>query len=777
MKHITTCLLFLFLAVTAAAAKADDLATIQFFLGNKRDDAATLHGVYVACLHLTRTGTEEAVPALKELLGDERFSTVARTALVNIPGDAGVKALRESLKTLDGKNLVAVIQTLDLERDNFALSALMRLLETHAGNEEIADAVFTALSKKPTMEAVAHIITKQPHIPGNPSVQRVDAILNYANHLRQFGKERDTREAILFFRGLSQEGSGPGQDAAMFHLIELDEEQGLSRLAALLQEETNISFNVPLRAVLELPSPDTGKTVLDNMHNLPVEKQAALIRNLGARKDSATIVPRLIEMLTQSENRELRLAAASALGEIGDVRAVDAILLAIGAEDAELAEAATESLKLFAGKEFDKTMVTLLDSDDKKLVLAALDVVGARKMVAASDKVKYFLADNYSNPDDEIRAAAYRAFANAAPATPLDIHFVYASLKSRVSEGKNQTSAQEALLALCRKTAEKDFPVVMFAALLNTSSPLRTFYLDCLFELGGEKAAEAIAKAARINDDLADKATQLLGQWTTPDVAPFLIDIAENHLNERYRSRALRGYLRVIRQMGLSVEQKVQMAEKALAVAQSDVDKQQAKEVLTRFQAMRKGTSIFDGKTFNGWEFRDNEKWFRIEEGAIVCGSLKESIPHNEFLVSKNEYGDFTLWIECKVVGHGANGGVQFRSVRTPANGNQPNEMIGYQADMTETANYWGAIYDESRRNRFIAEPPKELIQKIFRPNDWNEYIIVCKGNNVKLYLNGTLTVDYTETDATIPARGFIGLQIHSGPPSECSYRNIRIEE
>jgi hypothetical protein len=69
---------------------------------------------------------------------------------------------------------------------------------------------------------------------------------------------------------------------------------------------------------------------------------------------------------------------------------------------------------------------------------------------------------------------------------------------------------------------------------------------------------------------------------------------------------------------------------------------------------------------------------------------------------------------------------VQFRSVRAPADGNMPNEMIGYQADMTDTANYWGAIYDESRRNRFIAEPPKELIEKLFRPNDWNEYEIVC---------------------------------------------------
>jgi len=97
---------------------------------------------------------------------------------------------------------------------------------------------------------------------------------------------------------------------------------------------------------------------------------------------------------------------------------------------------------------------------------------------------------------------------------------------------------------------------------------------------------------------------------------------------------------------------------------------------------------------------------------------------------------------------------------------------------MTDTAQYWGAIYDESRRNRFIAEPPPGLIERIFRPGDWNEYKIVAKGNNVRLYLNGELTVDYTEMDESIPARGFIGLQIHGGSPfTETWYRNIRIEE
>ena len=39
---------------------------------------------------------------------------------------------------------------------------------------------------------------------------------------------------------------------------------------------------------------------------------------------------------------------------------------------------------------------------------------------------------------------------------------------------------------------------------------------------------------------------------------------------------------------------------------------------------------LFDGKTFAGWE--GNLELFRIEDGAVVGGNLRDEIPRNEFL-------------------------------------------------------------------------------------------------------------------------------------------------
>ena len=190
------------------------------------------------------------------------------------------------------------------------------------------------------------------------------------------------------------------------------------------------------------------------------------------------------------------------------------------------------------------------------------------------------------------------------------------------------------------------------------------------------------------------------------------------------------------------------------------------------------GQPLFDGKTFEGWEFRnnDNAKVFRIEDGAIVGGSMKEKILRTEYIVTAKEYGDFTLRLQAKCIGKTSNGGVQVRSFRQPKDSDKSHEMIGYQADMTSTAQYWGSLYEGGRRKSwFVAEADPELVKSIFRSDDWNDLEIVCKGDNIKIVMNGKLTVDYTEKDADIPLKGYIGLQIHGGGPHEAWYRNIRI--
>lgn len=205
-------------------------------------------------------------------------------------------------------------------------------------------------------------------------------------------------------------------------------------------------------------------------------------------------------------------------------------------------------------------------------------------------------------------------------------------------------------------------------------------------------------------------------------------------------------------------------------------------------------TPLFNGTDFSGWE--GNLEFFRIEDGAIVAGRLTEAIPRNEFLCTTETFGDFELRLQVKGSQESVNGGIQVRSRRVPNH----HEVAGYQIDVgvipsailrrmfdeegaekagigvEGPANLWGSLYDESRRNRFLAVGRQAELAKVVKPTDWNDFIIRCIGKRIQVWVNGHQTVDYTEADDEIPLVGHIGLQIHGGPAAEIAYRNIFIK-
>jgi len=180
---------------------------------------------------------------------------------------------------------------------------------------------------------------------------------------------------------------------------------------------------------------------------------------------------------------------------------------------------------------------------------------------------------------------------------------------------------------------------------------------------------------------------------------------------------------------------------------------------------------LFDGKSFQGWE-GDTDKTFRIQEGAVVAGSLSAKVPRNEFLCTRKSYKNFVLRVKFKLLGTGANAGVQIRSKRIPNH----HEVIGYQADMGDPE-WWGCLYDESRRKKVLAKADLAAVNKVLKRNDWNEYVIRCEGKRVQLSINGLQTVDYIEPEDSIEQDGVICLQIHGGPPSEAWYKDVSIQE
>ncbi len=90
-------------------------------------------------------------------------------------------------------------------------------------------------------------------------------------------------------------------------------------------------------------------------------------------------------------------------------------------------------------------------------------------------------------------------------------------------------------------------------------------------------------------------------------------------------------------------------------------------------------------------------------------------MPRNEFLCTTRKYTNFVPRLKFKLLGCGANAGIQFRSARIPNH----NEVIGYQADMADPA-WWGCLYDESRRKKMLATSDMNELNKALKRDDWN---------------------------------------------------------
>lgn len=187
----------------------------------------------------------------------------------------------------------------------------------------------------------------------------------------------------------------------------------------------------------------------------------------------------------------------------------------------------------------------------------------------------------------------------------------------------------------------------------------------------------------------------------------------------------------------------------------------------------KKTVHLFDGKTFSGWQGDTINTW-RIENGTITGGSLDQTVPENDFLCTDRTYDNFILKLKIKLTGTEGfiNSGIQFRSKRLK---DPSNEMEGYQADWGE--GYWASLYDESRRNETLIAPDSVEVLKWIKINEWNDYEVWAEGGHISLYINGHQTIDYFESDKSIPQSGLIGFQIHGGGKAEASFKDITIEE
>ncbi|HEY0264204.1 MAG TPA: DUF1080 domain-containing protein [Granulicella sp.] len=234
-------------------------------------------------------------------------------------------------------------------------------------------------------------------------------------------------------------------------------------------------------------------------------------------------------------------------------------------------------------------------------------------------------------------------------------------------------------------------------------------------------------------------------------------------------------------------------------------------------------TQIFNGKDLSEWD-GPSDVW-SYEDGAIVGKSSDEQPSGTTNILWKGGTpANFELRMEIKLDGLGANGGVQYRSSRTPitkrtltpeqqasmtpeqkARFAKNQEMLekhaqwnlkGYQYDIDGNNRYSGQLYEQNTGRGIIAYRGQvvkteagrkptllgtlgttEELGKFYKPGEWNQIEIIADGNTVTHILNGHVMSIFVDTDpAYLATKGVIALEIEGSGTLKISHRNIYLK-
>lgn len=547
-----------------------------------------------ACQRLAVVGTKDAVPALAALLSDEKLNCYARCGLEGIADPAADEALRDAATKLHGRQLVGVLDSIGQRRDAKAVEPLGKLLTDK--DQSVASAAAGALGRVGTPEAAALLLRmiqlNSPVIAPNSPVRiaAADACLTCAERLAAAGKIEDSRDV---FACLTEKLEGESDTAipkhvtiaalrGMFRLKLVKMGQAKEALLKLIRSADKDYFNVGLAVAREMPGADVTAALVVELKKLPPERQALLLRALADRKEPVEIS--VLEDASKSESPAVQEAAIRVLAKRGDAQAA-AILLNVALGDTNLAPLANEGLKSLSGRALDTVVVSRLNGATAKQKVALFDLIGAKQIASAQAAVLRAVKD----PDDTVRLAAIAALAQLVDIENLDLLID----KALAQDGKpaETAAARAALKTAAQRMGDRDRCAAKLTGHLKGAAAAdQSYLLELLGKVSGPTALATLVAAAKSSDPaIKDAATRVLGEWSNADAAPALLDIARHDRETKYQIRALRGYIRIARQLDIpwwtksnAGEVKLAMFHEAMKAAKRNDEKRLAFDILTR---------------------------------------------------------------------------------------------------------------------------------------------------------------------------------------------------
>jgi HEAT repeat protein len=574
-----------------------------------------------ACRQLSVIGTREAVPALAALLPDEKMNHMARYALETIPDPAAGEALRAALGKLQGRPLVGVIGSLGVRKDTQAVAALAKLLSD--SDPDVAQAAARALGKIADQAAVDALRRAVPTVSTANQLAFCEGLLRCAESLIQRGERRDAAAIYDQLRGLPT--SQQVRVAAVRGAILTRGSAAGTLIRDGLRSPDYLVFAATVRASYEAPGSGITQAMASELPTLPDDDRKIMVLQALGKRDGS--VPALSSAAKEGSDA-VRVAAVRALAETGNPAAASALVSLLGDREREVSQAALESLAAIKGREVNETVRSMLQGQDTQNRLAAIDLMGRRRMTGCLPE----LLNASTDADAAVRPAALSKVGELGG--PADAVAVL-DLLPKLSAKADLEAAEQALNTLCAKAERPEACADQLTSRLAQASPAqKSVLLRVLSSVGGSTALQAVRASVRdSNAEVHGAAIRALGAWKTADAAPDLLDLARNAGNPTDQTLCLRSYLGMAANTDVPAAQRLSMCREAASLVRATEDKRLLLGALGGIESPESVALIMPYLDDSGTKEEASaaiasvaEKMLRNQKGAEVAGKLVQPL-------------------------------------------------------------------------------------------------------------------------------------------------------
>jgi HEAT repeat protein len=558
------------LALTGLVTNAHEESALLRILQSEADCAAKCE----ALKQLRLVATPNAINTIAPFLIEESTAHAARHALEPLPFPEANAALRQALTMTSGNVRVGLIDSLGWRQDPAAVPLLAPLLSD--SDPATATATAIALGQIANAQAIAALKDASAHAPPSVRPAIVDGLLRCAERLLA---DNQPASAAGIYQSLHLPSEQPHvRTAAYAGLIRSSSNRELALVLAALQGEDHAAQTAALQLATQLSQPQATAALAGLLAKTSPALQPALIALLQARADPVALGS--VVEASRSPERQVRTAALTALGTLGDASTIPLLATTATSQTATDQTAARHALATLHRGDITAALVAHLPTSSPA---AQIEIARALSSRADPSAVPALL-QLARNTEPGTRRAATQALGTLVDAAHLEALLCLALDTPDESTRTELYSVFEALLDRTPDPSSLEVgPLVQ--ALAHDDPAIRAAALPIAALVPAEPVRASLRAALHDSQPAVRSiAARALATSKDPAMLPDLFNLIQQLSDPTLRSLALQSAVRIASEHGshLNTPERAEALAKAFSLATKPQEKRMALSAVAR---------------------------------------------------------------------------------------------------------------------------------------------------------------------------------------------------